>query len=35
LISGSVVNWDVFKMKDAHDFGIQIDPVYYEKKWEE
>jgi len=35
LISGSLVNWDIFKMKDVHDFSIQLDPNFYEKKHEE
>ena len=32
LISGSLVNWDVFKMKDIHDYSVKLDPTYYEKK---
>ena len=35
LISGSIVQWDVVKMKPAEEFGMDIDADYYGKMKEE
>lgn len=29
LISGSIVHWDIVKMKHVEQFGIEIDKEYF------